>query len=469
MKPILLSHHPKTLWILSLGKLWDTFSYFGTQTILVLYLIHTFHFSRSTSFLIYGAFTAFLYAMPVVGGYISDHWLPVYKAVILGNVLVIVGNLLLMVSIYYFFCLGLAFSIMGSALYRSSLVSAVGNLYPDFSQQKEAGYTWLYLTTNIGGTLGPLVFGIVGYRFGLRFGFLCSAIGVFISLLWYLRQKDERANYQKTILSNPALPSELWLYPLILIICLILSFLFYSLNWLNPIINGVFIVSILFLILLTLQYRQKEQKRLITLLLMSFFGMFYFAAGLQIGALVTIFIQNQIHAGVIKTKLPASTFSMLYPLFVLILAPFVTKLWKFLLKNQIELTAFNKLAIGIALAALGMLSFAFASYSSLILFWILLGNALLAGGELVLTPAAFATLNNLSPQKMRGTMIGGWFLFIGFGGYLSGLFANTANYFSALMQASNKTFMQFIFIAGVTLLVSMVVALIAPLLKRMSA
>ena len=58
--------HPKLLWILAFGKLWDTFSYFGTQTILALYLSHVFHTEANDSYLIYGAYAAFAYVLVAV-------------------------------------------------------------------------------------------------------------------------------------------------------------------------------------------------------------------------------------------------------------------------------------------------------------------------------------------------------------------------------------------------------------------
>ena len=179
---------PRALWTLSYGKLWDTFSYFGTQTILVLYFIKVFHLDTDDSYLLYGAYAAFIYATPFLGGVIADRWLGSKQTLLLGCILSIGGNLMLISQNRYLFSLGLATSVVGSGLYKSNATQLVGALYKNNELNKESGFTSFYLAMNIGGSIAPLVYGFVSYLLGWNYGFLCSAFGILTGTLLILKR-----------------------------------------------------------------------------------------------------------------------------------------------------------------------------------------------------------------------------------------------------------------------------------------
>lgn len=454
------------MWILAFSKLWDTFSYFGTQTILALYFIQIFHFSRNDSYLIYGAYAAFAYATPILGGIVADKWLGTRDAFIIGSTLNIVGNLVLMSFHQYLFCLGLSISLIGSGLYRGTSTHLVGTLYQDGDAKKEAGFTWLYLAINVGGMAGPLIYGIVAHALGWNYGFLFSAIGILISTVWFLSNwqvwnKDKQPESLK-------LSAKIFLYIAILLACLFLAIPFYITKIINPLIFLLFVGSIVYLVILVMKYTGIERRRLLALLLISFFAMFYFAAGLQIGTTITLFIQDKIQENVIITQLPASVFSTLYPLFVLVLAPFFTYLWSVLKSKGISISTPSKLAIGIMLATIGIGAFAFASLTNFVWTGIILGNLMLSAGELALTPAIYTAISDLSPIGMKSTMMGAWLLFVALGGYLSSLLASVSHFVTSVIPSHHSEyFSQFLFIAGFTFLIFLVLAASIPKLSRM--
>lgn len=196
--------------------------------------------------------------------------------------------------------------------------------------------------------------------------------------------------------------------------------------------------------------------------------MFYFAAGLQIGTTITLFIQHKIQENVITTQLPASIFSTLYPLFVLLLAPFFTYLWNTLKLNGISVNTPTKLTIGMMLATIGIGAFAMASLTNLVWTGIILGNLMLSAGELALTPAVYTAISDLSPVGMKSTMMGCWLLFVALGGYLSSVLASASHFVTNVMPSyQSEYFSQFLFIAGFTFLIVLVLAASIPKLSKM--
>lgn len=463
-----LFKQPKFLWPLACGELWNTFSYYGTQTILALYFLHIFHLTRNDSYLLYGAYAAFAYSIPILGGIVADKWLGSKNAVIIGSCLNILGNLILMsFHHYYLFCLGLATSLIGSSLYKSNATHLVGTLYLNRDIKKESGFTLLYLAINVGGVLGPLIYGLVAHFFGWNYGFLCSALGILISTIWFISNPHQWEDRRS---KTPTIPLKMLLYISILVACLLLSLPFYILKITNLLIIGTFIISILYLIVSITKYHGEDRRHLLALLLISFFSMFYFAAGLQIGTTITLFIQSKIQQGIIKTQLPASTFSTFYPLFVLVLAPFFTPLWHGLKRKGFTVNTPNKLLIGIILAALGISIFALTALTNFVITGILLGNLFLSAGELALAPAIYTAVSDLSPGGMKSTMMGCMLLFIAFGGYLSSLLATASHVITRVIFAHQpEYFGEFTFIAGFTFLIALIlIAFTSKLSKMMS-
>jgi POT family proton-dependent oligopeptide transporter len=84
--------HPKGLLILFLTEMWERFSFYGMRGLLIIYLTQHFLFSDEKSALIYGAYTALVYVMTIIGGTLADKYLGQRKAVTFGAILLVLGH-----------------------------------------------------------------------------------------------------------------------------------------------------------------------------------------------------------------------------------------------------------------------------------------------------------------------------------------------------------------------------------------
>ena len=84
--------HPRGLLILFLTEMWERFSYYGMRGLLIVYLTQHFLFSDEKSSLIYGAYTALVYVMTIIGGSLADRYLGARKAVTFGAILLTLGH-----------------------------------------------------------------------------------------------------------------------------------------------------------------------------------------------------------------------------------------------------------------------------------------------------------------------------------------------------------------------------------------
>ena len=64
--------HPPALWTLFLSEMWERFCYYGMRALLALFLIESMMKGNSEAFLIYGAYTALVYAAPILCGWVGE-------------------------------------------------------------------------------------------------------------------------------------------------------------------------------------------------------------------------------------------------------------------------------------------------------------------------------------------------------------------------------------------------------------
>ncbi|NOX95631.1 MAG: peptide MFS transporter [Alphaproteobacteria bacterium] len=84
--------HPRGLFILFFTEMWERFSYYGMRGLLILYLTQHFLFSDERSAVMYGAYTALVYVMTIIGGSLADKYLGQRKAVTYGAILLVMGH-----------------------------------------------------------------------------------------------------------------------------------------------------------------------------------------------------------------------------------------------------------------------------------------------------------------------------------------------------------------------------------------
>jgi POT family proton-dependent oligopeptide transporter len=84
--------HPRGLVILFFTEMWERFSYYGMRGLLIVYLTQHFLFSDEKSSLLYGAYTALVYVMTIIGGSLADRYLGARKAVTFGAILLTLGH-----------------------------------------------------------------------------------------------------------------------------------------------------------------------------------------------------------------------------------------------------------------------------------------------------------------------------------------------------------------------------------------
>ena len=87
-----LRNHPRGLYVLFFAEMWERFSYYGMRALLIFYLTQHFLFDDKFAQGEYGAYTALVYLVPLIGGIAADKWLGTRKAVLFGALLLVAGH-----------------------------------------------------------------------------------------------------------------------------------------------------------------------------------------------------------------------------------------------------------------------------------------------------------------------------------------------------------------------------------------
>jgi POT family proton-dependent oligopeptide transporter len=135
----------------------------------------------------------FVYLSPLIGGFIADRYTGYRKAVMIGGFFFMAGHALLsfrsMTAVYA----ALTCLVIGNGFFKPNVSTMVGNLYPEGSHLKDRAYNIFYMGINIGAFVAPLVMEVVKQKFGYHPAFAVAAFGMLFSvgILWWFRHQVE--------------------------------------------------------------------------------------------------------------------------------------------------------------------------------------------------------------------------------------------------------------------------------------
>lgn len=202
--------HPRGLAYISFTEAWERFSFYGMQTLLVLYMVNQLllpgHIENIVGFTafrhvienmygvvltpvalasaIFGLYAGFVYLTPIAGGLIADRWLGKTRTITIGALLMAAGHFLM--AFDFSFLIALACLLIGVGCFKGNLASQVSELYSPNDKRVDDAYQIYFLFINAAVIAAPLIAGTLGEVYGWHYGFGAAGIGMLISLVIYL-------------------------------------------------------------------------------------------------------------------------------------------------------------------------------------------------------------------------------------------------------------------------------------------
>jgi POT family proton-dependent oligopeptide transporter len=201
--------HPAGLGWLAFCELWERFSYYGMQALLVLYLTNYLFLPenigqvagldvlrnaiegvtgpRSPQQLasaVFGLYAGFVYLTPLFGGLVADRLLGRTKTVVIGASLMAVGHFLM--AFEASFLVALACLLVGVGCFKGNIAAQVGDLYAPGDDRRASAFQIFMLAVQIAVILAPIVCGTLGEKVAWHWGFGAAGVGMLIGLVVYL-------------------------------------------------------------------------------------------------------------------------------------------------------------------------------------------------------------------------------------------------------------------------------------------
>jgi len=459
--------HPKGLWVLFGTEMWERFNFYGMRAILTLFLVNSLMKEEEAS-LIYGGFLGLCYLTPMLGGFVSDRFFGNRNCILLGGLMMAVGQFLLFTSASVFGTnLSLANTLMWSALgviifgngfFKPNISSMVGSLYPKQEKTKlDTAFTIFYMGINLGAFLGQTICPYLGDEVvngvqnvhAFKWGFLAASIAMLIgsAVFYILKNKyvvtpegkplgglpkyNEKSDYEEGESQSAVFSTKSLIGAVIAFIALF--FLFRYLldgdNFIKTIIYPIIYSSGLTLaglIVSDSSLTKVERDRIFVIYIVGFFIIFFWAAFEQAGSSLTFIAANQTdRTFMFGWQMPASMVQVFNGIFVFGFALPFSILWDKLRASGKEPLSTVKQAIGLGLIAVSYFIIAYnvkdlGNSGLLAIKWLILLYLIQTFAELCLSPIGLSLVGKLSPKRFASLLFGVFFLSNAAGYALSG-------------------------------------------------
>jgi POT family proton-dependent oligopeptide transporter len=188
--------HPKGLYVLFFTEMWERFGFYSMLAMFTLYLkdpVRGFSWTAEEATSLYANYLMFVYASPLIGGWIADKKLGYRNCVLIGGVIFMIGYFLFAIRSIEAVYAALVCLVVGNGFFKPNVSAMVGHLYPEGSTLKDRAYNIFYMGINIGALMAPINAEIWVNVIGFNLAFAIAGLGMILSvaILWCFKDHVE--------------------------------------------------------------------------------------------------------------------------------------------------------------------------------------------------------------------------------------------------------------------------------------
>ncbi|WP_329239577.1 oligopeptide:H+ symporter (plasmid) [Streptomyces sp. NBC_00111] len=400
--------------------LWERFSFFGMAAILVLYLTAVpadggLGMGSQTATAVFATYMSLSFIAGLPGGWLADRVLGARRAVFLGGGLIATGHAVLSLSLAPALYAGLLLIVVGTGLSKPSLAAMVAAV--SGAEKREEAFSRFYMCIQVSALVAPVVTGLLAEKVTWHLGFAAAAFGMAAGLAQFgigmrafegigrgptrpvsrgeARTAVRRGGVIVAVAAAAVTAVSLGALPLTAVLAVL----------------GLVTVALPFLYLRTLSRRTAMGgKPLSAFTVVMGASAAFWMIFAQSGSVLSLFAERHTDRVVLGFDVPASWMQSVHPLFVLLLAPFVTRL-----RGGVT----TKVAGALGVAGLSFVVMAGAALLAqehrVSVAWLIAVYLLYSLGEIVLAPAGLALSAAVAPPGFtnRFLALNGMFAAVG--------------------------------------------------------
>ncbi|MBB2975726.1 POT family proton-dependent oligopeptide transporter [Microbacterium endophyticum] len=433
-------------------EMWERFSFYGMQGILLIYLYYSaaqggLGIDEAVATGIVGAYGGAVYLSTILGAWIADRLLGSERVLFYSAIVIMFGHIALAalpgipgVTV------GLILIAVGSGGLKANATSVVGALYSEEDTRRDAGFSLFYLGINLGAFFGPIFTGLLQTSMGFHWGFGLAAVGMGIGLIQYsIGRKGMPASAR--IVPNP-LPKNkrvrmiaIGVAGLAVIIALILIGVIRADNLSTVVIIVTLAAAIAYfaVIVASRQITSIERSRVFGFIPLFIVSVGFWSLYQQQFTVLTIYSDKRLDRSLFGWEMPVSWVQSINPIFIIILSGVFAALWTKLGKRQPSTPVkFGLASIVMGVAFLLFLVWANGGENTTPLLAIVGILFVFTVAELLLSPIGLSVSTKLAPHMFKTQMVALFFLSVALGTAVAGWCAqfydptNEVPYFTVL-------------------------------------
>lgn len=400
---------PQFLKILFFIEMWERFSYYGMRALLVLFLTSHLGFEDTKAYAIYSLFAAIGYAGPVLGGFLADKLMGFRNMVMLGGIIIILGHLSMTLvqfepELIYF---GLALIAVGTGMFKGNVTNLLGSCYKDDDPERSRGFTFFYVSINLGSFIASISCSYVAHLYGWHYGFGLAGIGMIIGLITFIKLQDLLGD--NGLSPRPELMTKLVFNGIIIgsfLLAMIVSKMLISSEFFANVL--AFSGAVIFTIFAYIIFKSSKQQRrkLIALSILIVFFMCFFALEMQLGSMMNLFAKRNVINEVLGVTIPASISQAINPLSIIIFGSLFGFYMKFDKRYAASIFAFGLLTIAVCFFVLYMGCLGANIEGKVGYLYLIVAISFMSLGELFIAPLINNQATLLAPKHLRGLVMG---------------------------------------------------------------
>jgi len=391
---------PKGMYVLAFTELFERLSYYTFSFLLVLYAAAPvvkggLGWKEADALNLMGTYTFAAFSLPILGGFFADRILGVFRAAIMGAVLIVIGHCCMYFSsansIGYLY-LALSLVSLGTAFFKPSMPTLLGLLYGPNDSRRASGFSYYYVGINLGAMIAGILAGVMMSAWGYRIALASAGVTMIIGVVILLIGRKHLVILPPAGLIHTGAPASR-----------------HAVKPLSPVL---------------------KKALLYLFLAFAFFGVWSFIYNIGISGTLSLYIEEYTDRTILGYTIPTPFFQSLESLGIIIFTPLLTwYLGRRALRGK-EVHFFTQMNMALFIISIGIAYLAYISKEAAshivpgetpFIYYQMIGFILsISLSEIMISPVMMAAISILSPLRFSAIMQAFYLLVIGVTGKLAG-------------------------------------------------